>query len=177
MRASTRKSRSFMSTQRWIFVIVASLLLLGTGFGIYFREIQSSKWSESSEIKEQAIKAAELNSVEKVYKHVWTTESWILKGINQAEEEVFVWMINDEQPKIIKATDAVSSRALEGTFASSHPGADVKRIQPGTFDGEPVWEVYFKANDGGKTYYYYAFYTFGNGNFIDEYKLPAKTEP
>lgn len=177
MRASARKSPRFMTTQRWVFVIVASLLLLLTGFGIYFRDIQMSKWSETSEIEEQAIEAAELASVEKVYKHVWKTESWIVEGTNQAEEDVFVWIIKDEQPKIIKATDAISSRALAGAFAAEHSGAEVKRIQPGLLNDEPVWEVYYKANDSGKAYYYYAFYSFGSGNFIDEYKLPAKTEP
>jgi uncharacterized protein YpmB len=176
MRIIARKRPPFMTLQKWLFLIVACLLLLITFFFIYFREIQGPEWSAIKEAKEQATKAADLASINDVYHHIWSKESWVVEGVNQADEKVFVWLTEDNLPKIIKAEDAVSEQTLKNSFKNEKPDANIKRIQPGLLGGKPIWEVYY--DDGQKPLHsLYDFYSFDNGTFIDSYKLPAKTEP
>lgn len=176
MRVITKKRPPFMTLQRWLFVSAAALLLFITVFFIYFRDIQMPQWSAISDAKAKATVAANLVEVENIYKHVWTTESWIVEGIDDEDNEVFVWITEGKQPEIIKASDSVSSRSVKDSFTASKPDAVVKRIQPGLLDGEPVWEIFYSIGQG-PSHYFYEFYTFDSGTFISVYQLPAKTEP
>lgn len=176
MRAIVRKRPPFMTLQRWLFVIVACLLLFITVFFIYFRDIQNPQWSAIRDVKKQAIKAADLASINNVYHHIWNKESWVVEGKNQEDEKVFVWLTEDRLPEIIKASEGISERQLTNMFKNEKPDSELKRIQPGLLDDKPVWELYY--SDGQKPqHFFYDFYSFDNGDLINSYKLPAKTEP
>jgi uncharacterized protein YpmB len=176
MRVIEKKRPPFMTLQRWLFVSAAALLLFITVFFIYFRDIQMPQWSSIRDAKAKAADAANLVEVEKVYKHVWNTESWIVEGIDEEDNEVFVWITEDKQPEIIKASDSVSLQSVKDSFTASKPDASVKRIQPGLLDDEPVWEIFYSIGEN-PAHYFYEFYTFDSGTFINVYQLPAKTEP
>ncbi|MNZ63972.1 hypothetical protein D3C78_821300 [compost metagenome] len=134
------------------------------------------KWSADSEAKQQAIEAAGLTDVLKVYRHSWEQVTLIVHGFDQAEQEVYVWMTEDGTQHTIKASDSKSEEAIRAAFMAEKPEALIKRIQPGWLFNEPVWEVYYSV-EGKPDRYYYDFYKFGSGTFIEMYKLPAKAEP
>ncbi|MDQ8735409.1 DUF5590 domain-containing protein [Paenibacillus sp. LHD-38] len=165
-----------MTVQRWLFVIIACLLLLLTVGFIYFNEIQNPQWAAIKAAKKQAIEAAELTKVEKVYHHTWNKETWIIEGINKEDENVFVWLAEEKLPEVTKASEGISAQDLKATFKSKQPKAVVKRIQPGLLEGQRVWEIYYSDGEN-PAHYHYDFYRFDNGNFIDSYKLPSRTEP
>ncbi|MCA0754372.1 DUF5590 domain-containing protein [Paenibacillus sp. N4] len=176
MRVITRKRPAFMTPHRWIFVITATILLLGTAFGVYFREIQMPEWTAESEAERRAVDEAGLAVADRVYHHIWHQESWIVEGIDKTDNDVFVWITEGKPPKVIAEDDGVSLRQLKNTFLVEQPDAKLKRIQPGLFDGGPVWEIFYSIGEKPERYYY-DFYTFDSGTFIDRYRLPSKTEP
>ncbi len=176
MRATARKRRAFMTTQRWVFVIVASMILLATVLFIYFRDIQQSQWTAKDEARKQAVEAADLVQIEKIYEHIWNKKSWIVQGSNELDEELFVFLAEEQLPDVVKAADGVSAEQISNTFNTKKPNAAVLRIQPGLLNNTRIWEVYYSESDNPK-HYYYDFYSFVDGAFIDSYKLPAKTEP
>jgi uncharacterized protein YpmB len=176
MRVVARKRPPFMTLKRWIILITVCLVLLITAFFLYFREIQSPQWTAIKDAKEQAAKAADLTSVETVYHHIWNKESWIITGVNQADEEVFVWLTEDKLPEIVKASEGISEQTLKNTFKNEKPDAQIKRIQPGLLDDKKVWEVYY-ANGQKPQHFLYDFYSFDTGTLIKTYTLPAKTGP
>ncbi|WP_144023682.1 DUF5590 domain-containing protein [Paenibacillus sp. FSL H8-0548] len=165
-----------MTMQRWLFAVVASLILIFTGVFVYFRDIQQPQWLEAKEAKQQATQFADLASVEKVYRHIWNKESWIVQGSNQQDEEIYVWLSEDQSPVSSLAAEGVTKEQISDEFKKKKQDADIIRIQPGLFDDVRVWEVYYRDGDSS-IHYYYDFYKFDNGAFIDSYKLPAKTEP
>ncbi len=176
MRATTRKRKPFMTLKRWLVLITVCLLLLITVSFIYFRNVQSPQWSAIKAAKEQATEAAKLTEIDKVSHHIWQKDSWIVEGINDQNEAVFVWVTEGQLPVIIKASEGMSEKSIKDAFTSNKPQAEVKRIQPGLFDDKPIWEIYY--NDGEKPQHYrYDFYRFDDGAFIDSYTLPAKTGP
>ncbi|MBD2869700.1 cell wall elongation regulator TseB-like domain-containing protein [Paenibacillus arenilitoris] len=176
LRSVTKKRPPFMTAQRWVFVIVASLLLLGTAIGIYFRDIQMPRWSAERDAEARAVEAADLAEVEQVYHHIWNKESWVVKGVDANSDEVFVWLAEENEPMTLKASEGISASELRSAFALGKPQADIKRMQPGLLNDTPVWEIFYRIA-GSPDRYYYDFYRFDDGTFIDEYKLPAETEP
>ncbi|MCF2937650.1 DUF5590 domain-containing protein [Paenibacillus alkaliterrae] len=165
-----------MTPHRWIFLIAAGILLSATGFGVYFREIQMPRWTAASDAEAKAIEAAGLENVDNVYNHVWHKESWIVEGSDLDGNKVFVWLTGDNESHAVKAEYGVSFKQIKNTFLVEKPDAAIKRIQPGMFDGKPVWEVFYSIGQSPERYYY-EFYMFDSGTFIDMYQLPAKTEP
>lgn len=183
MRADTKKRPPLMTTQRWIFVVVAVLLIIVTTIAIYYKDIKSPRWSDEKAAKAEAIEAAELTEIDKVSKHVWDQVSWFVSGKNADGEQLFVWLpkpvdevMTAAEPIIMKASEAEAEKGIRAKFELAKPEANVKRVQPGLLDGNPVWEIFYtlKTDD---SHYYYEFYSFTGGEFINEYKLPAKTEP
>lgn len=176
MRATARKRQPFMTLHKWLFVTVAALLLFITVFFIYFRDIQNPQWSAISDVKEQAIDAADLTSIKAVHHHIWNKECWVVEGVNQEAEAVFVWLTEDKLPEVIKASEGITEEEIKDLFNNGKPDSEVKRIQPGLLNDKPIWEIYYR--DGQKPeYFHYDFYSFDNGTLIDSYKLPAQTEP
>ena len=165
-----------MTLKRWLLLISACLLLLITVSFIYFRDVQSSKWLAIKEAKAQATEAAKLTEIDKVNQHIWQKDTWVVEGINEESEAVFVWLTEGQLPVVLKASEGISENSLKDSFKSKRLLAEIKRIQPGLLDDQPVWEIFY--DDGEKPHHYrYDFYRFDDGAFIDSYTLPAKTGP
>lgn len=177
MRSETRKRPPLMTPQRWIFVSVATVLLLVTFSAMYYKEIKAERWTEERAAIAEAIDAGELSETSDVYKHIWDQVSWIVKGTTTDDEELYVWLPQAEgsEPIVVKASESASEKSVRAKFELSKPDAKVKRIQPGLFNGAPVWEIFYKQTTD-QSHYYYSFYSFTTGEFINEYTLPAKTE-
>ncbi|MGO4541270.1 cell wall elongation regulator TseB-like domain-containing protein [Paenibacillus sp. 2TAB19] len=189
MRADTKKRQPIMTTQRWIFVIVAVLLIIITTTAIYYKDIKSPRWSDEREAKADAIEAAELTEVDQISKHIWDQVSWFVSGKNADGEQIYVWLprpVDEEtdeetstqepEPIVVKASEAEAKKAIRAKFDLAKPEAVVKRMQPGLLGDKPVWEIFYTLK-ADETHYYYDFYSFTSGAFLNEYKLPAKTEP
>lgn len=176
MRATARKRPPFMTLQRWIFLFVAALLLLITIVFIYFLDIQNPQRAAIEEAERQAIEAAGLTQVEHVYHQVWDKESWIVEGTDKDDEKVFVWLADESNPEIVKASSGISMQEMKTSFKGEHPNANIIRIQPGLLDNQRVWEVYYSSGDE-TNHYKYDFYSFDNGALINSYTLPNRTEP
>ncbi|WP_424766029.1 DUF5590 domain-containing protein [Paenibacillus sp. sgz302251] len=176
MRGATKKRKPVKTPQRWLFLLTGFILLFIIAFGLYFREIQTPKWSADYNAEARAIEAAKLASVETVYSHTWHKKSWIVSGTDEENNKVYVWVTDDKDPVVIQAADSIAYEELKNVFLAEKPDASIKRVQPGLFDDKPVWEIFYSMGSSPERYYY-EFYTFDSGAFIDEYSLPAKTEP
>ncbi|MFF2482205.1 DUF5590 domain-containing protein [Paenibacillus sp. NPDC058071] len=173
-----------MTPKRWAAVIGVLLAALIGASLIYYQMIHAGSWSEERQAQQQAANAAGLTEIGKTTKYVWDKPYWIVEGKNEAGEDLYVFIelskeetaegsVASAEPRIIKATEAYGKENLIASFSAQKPDADIKRIQPGTLNGELVWEVYYSRKED-MTKYYYDFYKFGDGTFIDQYKLPAK---
>jgi len=176
MRVIEKKRPPFMTGQRWAMVVVAFILLLCTLLFMFYRTIQEPVWSEEREARQQAVAEAGLQEISEIYKHVWDTVSWVVKGIDENGSEVYVWMAQDNEPYVSDALDAFSPEKLRSQLIAAKPNAKIMHIRPGIYSGSQCWEVFYKYTDTSE-HYYYDFYTFDSGELIVTYKLPAKTEP
>ncbi|GGG58529.1 cell wall elongation regulator TseB-like domain-containing protein [Paenibacillus radicis (ex Gao et al. 2016)] len=195
MRAVTKKRKPIMSAKRWLTLSILLVIALLAAVFIYYRSVQLPYWSQEASIRNEAVEAAQLKSVTKATKHVWDRAYWIVEGTDESDTDVYVWIAAKEKPDanaetgneatsdttnantipplIIKASEAASKDAIRESFLQAKPDAEIKRLQPGMLNGEPVWEIYFSREEH-TTKYYYEFYSFRDGSFITEYRLPAR---
>jgi uncharacterized protein YpmB len=120
----------------------------------------------------KAQKAAGLVSIKAATKFVWDETYWVVEGTDRDNIPVFVW-VNDQGANVIKIDEAVSRADIKGTFKKAKPDADIVRIQPGKMGGVEVWEIFYSRNEPGK-HYYYDFYGFRDGRYIQTFNLPTK---
>ncbi|MFD0586945.1 hypothetical protein ACFQZE_02930 [Paenibacillus sp. GCM10027627] len=179
MRAVEKKRPPFMTPKRWIWLSVAIFVTLAVWFGLYFRDIQSPRWSEFETARQNALDSGELASIEEMYKHVWEKTTWIAEG--SSEDGNLAYLFQDEEKKVLAVVDGqsvASKEALEAKFKADHPDAELLRISPGMFREAPVWEVYYRFPDNGNRRHAYNFYTFdAKADLLETYKLTTKTGP
>lgn len=175
MRATARKRQPVMNAKRWLAVFLVALAAVTAVVIMYYNTIQRPFWDSEAPIRKQAMEAAGLSKVTAITKQVWDTTSWIVKGENDADEVIYVWLIGpDKTVQVVKASEGVDKTAIKQAVEQAKPDANMKRIQPGTFNGQLVWEVFYSEGKNPEKYSY-AFYDFRSGTYITEYRLPAKT--
>jgi uncharacterized protein YpmB len=174
MRATTKKRSSVMSPKRWLAVILVALLAIIAIVVMYYNTIQQPFWDSENPIRKQAKEAASLTKVTSITKQVWDTTSWIVKGENDTDEVIYVWLIGpDKTVQIVKESEGALKASIKQAVLEAKPGAEFKRIQPGTLNGQLVWEVFYSEGHNPEKYSY-AFYDFRTGTYVTEYHLPAK---
>jgi Uncharacterized protein conserved in bacteria len=175
MRSTTRKRQPVMNLKRWLAVFFVALAAVIAIVIMYYNTIQQPFWDSERPIRKQAKEAAGLTEVSSITKQVWDTTSWIVKGENDADEEIYVWLIGPEKNvQVVKATEGTDKAAVKQAVMAAKPDADIIRIQPGTLNGQLVWEVYYSQGSNPEKYSY-DFYDFRTGKYVTEYHLPAKT--
>ncbi|WP_284239727.1 DUF5590 domain-containing protein [Paenibacillus glycanilyticus] len=164
-----------MNPKRWVAVFFVALAAVIAVIVMYYNTIQQPFWDTENPIRKQAKEAANLTKVSSITKQVWDTTSWIVKGENDADEEIYVWLIGpDKTVQTVKASEGTSKDAINQALHAAKPDADIKRIQPGTLNGQLVWEVFYSQGKSPEKYSY-DFYDFRTGTYVTEYHLPAKT--
>ncbi|WP_151734510.1 DUF5590 domain-containing protein [Paenibacillus tengchongensis] len=168
--------------KKWILLGIAALLLVLFGLSRFYIYIMQDQWKERSAAEEVAETVAGLTEISKSQKSVWDENSiyWVMTGKNESGTERMVWVrfTTEGQPaggdNDIYATDVssgTSEKQVRAIIEAGLPGAEIKRLLPGVYNGEYAWQLFYKL-DGR---YYYRFYRFSDGTEIGEgYDLPNR---
>lgn len=168
--------------KKWLPLGIGLVLLLLFGLSQFYAFIMKDQWEERSAAKEVAKAQAGLTEVTKAQKSVWDENSvyWVLTGENEAGTELMVWVRFTLEGKPAGGDDGVyaaelskgtSEQQIRSIIASQIPGVDIKRLLPGVYNGEYVWQLFYKL-DGS---YHYKFYRFSDGTAIgEELTLPNR---
>lgn len=71
----------------------------------------------------------------------------------------------------VYADDGVGEEYVRRAVAERVPGARVIRVLPGVFQGEYVWEVYYRAEHDGRERSFYDYYRFEDGRWLETIRL------
>jgi uncharacterized protein YpmB len=171
MRMRSRHNR-FLTPRRSITLVVLALILLVVSANLYYTYIQNDRLNEQRKAEIEAQKAVGLTSVKAATKFVWDETYWVVEGTDRDNIPVFVW-VNEQGTNVIKVNEAVPRAEIKATFKKAKPDADIVRIRPGKMGGVEVWEIFYSRNEPGK-HYYYDFYGFRDGRYIQTFNLPTK---
>ncbi|CAH1194302.1 hypothetical protein PAECIP111892_01557 [Paenibacillus auburnensis] len=168
--------------KKWLPLGIGVVLLLLFGLGQFYAYIMKDQWNERNAAKEVAKSRAGLTEITKAQKSVWDANSiyWVLTGKNGAGTKLMVWVRFTLDGKPAGGTNDIyaeelskgtSEKQIRAIIAAQLPGAAIKRLLPGVFNGEYAWQVFYKLDNR----YYYQFYRFADGTAIGEgYSLPSK---
>ncbi|WP_168119115.1 hypothetical protein [Paenibacillus sp. HB172176] len=176
MRAASKRRPPIISLKKSLLLLLAFLVTVSVWFIFYLRDIQEPQRQEADLVKSWSVNQERLKSIDDVLKHIWEDTTWIVQGENEEGEKVFLFEREQELLVQVKASEALSKEQMEARFKQSKPQAEIVRITPGFYNNAPIWEIYYKQNEGnGGVHAYYAFYSFDlQGSLLQTYILPAK---
>lgn len=154
-------------------VFIFSLLLVAM-YWYYSYVTQDERQEESAAIL-KAKQTAGLVATDKTWKSVWTQTFWVVEGTDAGNRKMMVWVpfqtVANGLDSPQQGNEGVHSELLQKgmseqqmrtAFLSANPASKIVRLLPSVFNGEYVWQVFYKSNNS----YYYQFYKFADGSAI-----------
>ncbi|MDF2835257.1 MAG: hypothetical protein K0Q63_897 [Paenibacillus sp.] len=163
-----------MTPVKWLWIVLAAVVTCLIWLGLYYRDIQIPHWEAEGGARDKIIASGELDTVERIHKHVWDDTVWIGFGASGENETKYVFLKSDETTISVDASNVLPDDELKAKFRASKPDAKLIRLQPGMFLGSPAWEAYYESSLDGVSYQYYDFYSFDDeGKLLETYLLPG----
>ncbi|MCM3783973.1 DUF5590 domain-containing protein [Neobacillus mesonae] len=168
--------------RKWIFISVAAFLLVIFGLYQFYAYVMKDTWAEEEAAVAIATEEADLVSITKTQKSVWTADSiyWTVEGLNQQNEPIMVWVQYGMDKKPTNGENSVHSEKIEegiseeemrSQISSELSGIEIISLQPGVYEDTYVWQLFYKEDDR----HYYRFYRFSDGTEVgDGFQLPVK---
>ncbi|WP_138492927.1 DUF5590 domain-containing protein [Paenibacillus pinistramenti] len=156
---------------KWI--LTAILIAAAVLFGLYRYYVYTMQdtWSQEDAAILKAKQEAGLVKTIGVTKSVWDDVCWVVEGKNASDEHIMVWIEEGKAPHAEVVNTGSTKKAIESQIKALMPDAAIKRLVPGVYNGQYVWQLYYKEKD----HYYYRFFSFATGEALtEEFTLPNR---
>ncbi len=122
---------------------------------------------------EQTLRDTPIIEITDIERFVGQKEFHIVSGKDAAGNARMVWITEGEAPVVVDPSSGVSrERMLE--MAERDAEKHIIRISPAKWHNDLAWELfYYREEDGGRRYYY-DFYSFASGQWLETYKLSKR---
>ncbi|AWI12672.1 MULTISPECIES: DUF5590 domain-containing protein [Bacillaceae] len=161
-----------------IFMIsIVSVVLLTIGFiSIYISATKPVKTGETKAI-ERAEKETNLVSVTSVDWFHYTDSYYVIKGKNDKDKEIFVWVPEDAKKDIIvkEKNEGMSEKELLNfvrggltTLSNDKKPKEIIRVKLGMVENAPAYEITYRDQEDRYSILYVDFY---NGEWYRVYNL------
>ncbi|HLU23731.1 MAG TPA: DUF5590 domain-containing protein [Bacillaceae bacterium] len=145
--------------KKWI-LIIAVLLLLAAG-GIYWLYTSTRAPLEAAKEYAEEIASSEAGivSIEEFYMYNGSETYYVIIGKQEDEQEMVVWIPEDEEKKLIKKklADGVSKQEVVNKLLAEENPQEILNVTLGMENDLPIWEVSYINNDSKLNYYYIHF--------------------
>jgi len=149
--------------------VIGLILFFG---GRFINAVQEDEWKIQRNAVQTAYQKTLLTKAVKVERFVGEKPYTIIRGEDKIGQQLIVWVGEDEIYSQM-AADGASEDQINSTLESKHPNADILRTIPGVLGGKLIWEVLYKlpADESGSEKYYYDYYSFNDGAYLDTWRL------
>lgn len=159
--------------KKWLLAFAAALIALIFFVFRWYQSIHAAEWQEEQEAVRTAKERFGLGKIERIATFNEDQPYTVVFGVYGEDRPMVVWV----GPNDVHAEDAVSA-ATENQIRSKvlerMPGCEILRIVPGKQENAYVWEAFYKIMENGKERYYYDYYQFKDGAYIDTYTLSIR---
>lgn len=152
-------------------VVAATALLLF--FGLRFiNAVQEDEWKIQRNAVQTAYQKTILTKADKVDRFVGDKAYTVIRGEDKIAQKVIVW-VGEEEIFTQMAADGITEDQVSSLVVTKQPTADILRLMPGVLNGNLIWEAFYKlpADETGSERFYYDYYTFKDGTWLDTYRL------
>jgi len=141
------------------------------GYGVYFfGQIHREEWAAEDEAVRTAYAKTVLARAEKVVPFTLDSTGMVVFGEDKLGQQVIVW-VNGDQTHTEYARDAKGEHDVIAEWQKRVPGGRLLRVIPGKLQDTYVWEIFYKVSEEGSDHYYYDYYRFKDGAFLETYRL------
>lgn len=137
----------------------------------FYMNIQTEHWNEKTKAVEAAYAKTVLTKADKVTSFHGTSSYQIVYGQDKLGNPVIVWVGENGEVHTERADQNYTEQQVRNEVSKKHEGAEILRINAGKLKDEYVWEVFYSVKDNKTKRYYYDYYKFADGTFIDTYTL------
>lgn len=160
--------------KKWI--IISVVILLASTVGVISVYLNATKPLRAAEKKaiEIAKQETDLTDFHDFQMSNGESTHFVLRGKDPNEEEVYVWISEDDRKTLIKKVNSGVSEeeAVKTVYANKDPQEIISvrlgmtKIQKTT---RPSWEIYYRTDNGHLNYYYVDFETGEKLRAIDNF--------
>jgi uncharacterized protein YpmB len=159
--------------RKWKRIVMVGIFVLATlifALSRFYLNVQGNHWDEKSAAVETAYEKSVLAKASKVESFYGDQPMHIVFGEDKIGHKVIVW-VTDKDVHAEMADDAFTEEQVREIMLKKDPNLELMRVMPGFIEGQYVWEVFYKKQIDGGTRYFYDYYKFHDGTYIDTYRL------
>ena len=158
---------------KWVLNSIGIVILVV----IFLFQINNWIHNDEWEAQDNAIQLAKQNStietVTKVQRYVGDKTSYVVLGKDPQQQDMIVW-VTDQDTHSEWAKDGISEQDALNKVKSRDPANQVIRTTAAIWFGQYAWEVYYKKQEENESRYYYDYYRFYDGQYLDTYSLSIR---
>ncbi|KIL34804.1 hypothetical protein SD71_17430 [Cohnella kolymensis] len=160
-----------ISRTRWLVLLCGFALFLIVSFVLYIRSADSNHRDAEFKAMDIAEQYVDFKHIDYAVSHTWDETVWVVKGKDSADEQ---WMVIERKEGVVKLklSENTTEKQIRQKFSDEHSGLKPIRALPGWFQGQPVWEIRYWSQIGGK-HQAIDFYALKDGSRIRTYELPS----
>jgi uncharacterized protein YpmB len=149
-----------------IFILVTLIFFLSR----FYMNVQHEHWADGASAVETAYQKSILAKATKVEAFYGDKPLKIIFGEDKIGQKVIVW-VSDNDVHSEMAAEGFTEEQVRSLMLGKDPNFELLRVMPGMIEGKYVWEVFYKKKLDTGTRYYYDYYNFKDGTYIDTYRL------
>ncbi|MBO0994782.1 cell wall elongation regulator TseB-like domain-containing protein [Bacillus sp. SD088] len=148
--------------KKWILIVIASIILLGTALFFYIYESSRAPLKEmKAYAEERATTEAELTKIDEFYLYNGTETHYVIVGENKSGEKLAVWVPEKKDKEIVekKMADGISMQDAIAKLNQEENPKKIMGVKLGMEKDLPLWEISYLDKQSKLNYYYIHFDT------------------
>jgi uncharacterized protein YpmB len=151
-------------------ILISIAFAIVTWFGYQsFQFVEADYQRELGLAREIALNKTVMVRINEVHSFAGEKYFHVFKGIDNLDQEVWVWVASDGETHTVFAKDSTSRDDIKQAALIHDPEAQIMRIVPGKLGNTWAWEVFYKKPSEER--YYYLYYDFETGDLLRSYRL------
>lgn len=146
------------------------VLTLGVVLSRFYLNVQKVHWDDKRIAVETAFEKSIMTKAAKVDFFYGDEPFRIVYGEDKLGQGVIVW-VSDKGVHTEMASESFTEAQIRDIVLKKNPGVEIERIMPGKLGQDYIWEVFYKKTDDSGSRYFYDYYKFKDGLYLDTYRL------
>lgn len=135
--------------------------------------IHKDEWKVQDDAIQLAKQKSTIQTVTKVERFVGDETSYVVFGKDPQLQDIIVWVTNLETHSEW-AKDGITEQDALNKVKARDPANQVIRTTAAIWFEQFAWEVYYKKKEEQETRYFYDYYRFDDGQYLDTYSLSIR---
>ncbi|MNI03604.1 hypothetical protein D3C73_565070 [compost metagenome] len=149
-----------------LFVVLTLVFVLSR----FYMNVQNQHWDQTAKAVELAYEKSILAKAIKVEPFYGDESFQIIYGEDKIGQKLVAW-VSEQDVHVEMVDEAFTEEQIRQLMLDKDPELEILRVMPGKMKETYVWEVFYKKHENSGVRYFYEYYQFSDGTYIDTYRL------